>query len=591
MNKINYARFGLHLVAIGLAFSAAVCSAADDVDRTIAEATEQIKIDPRDVEAYKRRAAAFSSRDQHAEAIADLTAALDILPNDAKSLQERGFRYYRSGSIEKALTDLGEAIRLDPSNPLVFHRRSTVYWSTENYDAALADSNKAIELDQNYVDAYQNRGTIRSATKDLEGALADFNKAIELLPSARSYRGRGVYYLNEKHDSKLAMADFNKALELDPNDSSSYRARGKTRELASDFQGALADFSQAIDLSPNESELYLDRITLSQEMSKWSAVIADCTKLIELKNETAGVHFIRAGAYSKMNNYEKAEYDYDQVFKLARGVINVQALSEMAGNLHRLRTARRQPGNEATFEAKKQLKAQGLYSGSINGLQDSLAKSAIQSFQRSKDLAESGDLDEETGRRLGLTSTLIKPIDLSMSNVNGLFVLDGSSIVFGKPLGGPNGLPKVEFEGHVFKNQLTAISVIKVTDSVETRGRKASVQYTLRAVEGEFDADLQRNRIECVGNVAVKVEGEVVEQFQNGEIRKTKLSEIIFSDYRNILTSWLVAYDSSIGKTDMKSILPTLSRPLRLGTPGANLQTQPAPLLFKIEGFRLKPVQ
>jgi Flp pilus assembly protein TadD len=74
--------------------------------------TVAIQLNPKYLNAYKGRAAAFYGKGDNDKAIADLTENIRINPNDATAYHLRGFVYERIGERYKAEDDFAQAKKL-----------------------------------------------------------------------------------------------------------------------------------------------------------------------------------------------------------------------------------------------------------------------------------------------------------------------------------------------------------------------------------------------------------------------------------------------------------------------------------------------
>ena len=198
-----------------------IIEAVKDNDKTIAELTQAIKLNPNNALAYYNRAKAFVKRGDYNNAIADHTKIIELDPNDASAYFLRGISYCEKG----------------------------------DYDNGIADLNKTIELDSNHAEAYFNRGTARYLKGDYDNAITDYNKAIELDPNhAKAYYNRGTAHC-EKGDYDRAIADYTQALDLEPNDAEAYVLRGNVYYLKDNYDSAIADYTEALKLVPNYKEV------------------------------------------------------------------------------------------------------------------------------------------------------------------------------------------------------------------------------------------------------------------------------------------------------------------------------------------------
>ena len=96
-------------------------------DKVIANFTENIRLDPKDAEAYLNRGVAYLDKGEDDKAIADFTEAIRLNPKDDEAYANRGVAYLGKHEHDKAITDFTEAIRLNPKDAEAYTNRSVAY--------------------------------------------------------------------------------------------------------------------------------------------------------------------------------------------------------------------------------------------------------------------------------------------------------------------------------------------------------------------------------------------------------------------------------------------------------------------------------
>jgi tetratricopeptide (TPR) repeat protein len=189
-------------------------AAASDADRAIAEYTEAIHRDSRNVYAYYSRGNAYSEKGDTDRAIADYTAAIRLDRNHSYAHFNRGNAYSNKGDTDRAIADYTEVIRLDPGYAMAYYNRGNAYSNKGHTDRAIADYTASIRLDPKYANAYFNRGNGYGSKNDTARAIADYTEVIRLDPTyANAYLNRGLAY-DKLADFARARSDFNAMLGL-----------------------------------------------------------------------------------------------------------------------------------------------------------------------------------------------------------------------------------------------------------------------------------------------------------------------------------------------------------------------------------------
>ena len=122
---------------------------ANDPARARADATEALKLSPRDTELLIQRARASEAEDQWQKAIDDLTATLTLDPRRSDALVLRAADWRRMGRLDQAVADTDRAIMLDPENAEALLERGIERQRLGDAAGARADWQRARGLDPN----------------------------------------------------------------------------------------------------------------------------------------------------------------------------------------------------------------------------------------------------------------------------------------------------------------------------------------------------------------------------------------------------------------------------------------------------------
>ncbi len=125
-----------------------------DYDGAAAAYSEAIKLDPKNGDAFRGRAAAYRRKRAYGQAIADYSQLLRLDPHSAEVYILRGDVYDVNGDYDKAIADLNEAIRLDPKSASAHWHRGFAYEDAKKLSKAIADFTEAIRLDPNDPEGY-----------------------------------------------------------------------------------------------------------------------------------------------------------------------------------------------------------------------------------------------------------------------------------------------------------------------------------------------------------------------------------------------------------------------------------------------------
>lgn len=168
----------------------------DDKERALADYSEAIRLDPKNVDAFSNRASVYrgSSGDRAlADAIADYDAVIRLDPKHALPLYNRGFAHHTKGDYDRAIADYNDAIRLgyqDPDGPLSY--RGHAYFCKKDFVRAIADYDAALKINSRNVESLYARGLAKKKIGDAGGD-ADMAAALAMRDFvARQLAGYGV---------------------------------------------------------------------------------------------------------------------------------------------------------------------------------------------------------------------------------------------------------------------------------------------------------------------------------------------------------------------------------------------------------------
>lgn len=200
--------------------------------------TDVIRRDPKGPHAagaYEMRGRSHHRLRDTDEAIADLTESLRIESKNVSALCARGRIFFFKKRYEEAIADYTQALLLDEKSLEAYQGRGEAYFEMQDFDRAIADYTSAIAIDAGSAWSYTHRGWNyarrgwrKEGARDIAGANADFGRAL---------------------------ADFTRAIEIDPNLALVYKYRAEVYRSLADGTGqgryheaVITDTSRAIEL-------------------------------------------------------------------------------------------------------------------------------------------------------------------------------------------------------------------------------------------------------------------------------------------------------------------------------------------------------
>ncbi len=173
-----------------------------DLDRAIADFSEAIRLDPKDVWSYHNRGLAYAAKGDFDRAIADYSEAIRLDPKDVLAYKNRGGAYLYSGALPKALADFNQASELGPKNAY------TALWvdivsKRSNLPSRLADAAKQIDMTKwpaPVIRLYLGRSTFEAVLAAAEDPDAKTKKA--QVCEANLYGGELALQWGRKDEAK-----------------------------------------------------------------------------------------------------------------------------------------------------------------------------------------------------------------------------------------------------------------------------------------------------------------------------------------------------------------------------------------------------
>jgi tetratricopeptide (TPR) repeat protein len=99
-----------------------------DYDRSIADASRMIQLEPQNADHYLLRNAAYNEKGENDKAIADCDQILRFDSNSTAAYNNRGAAYYDKGEHDRAIADYNQALRLNI--PETWTTRARSLWAS-----------------------------------------------------------------------------------------------------------------------------------------------------------------------------------------------------------------------------------------------------------------------------------------------------------------------------------------------------------------------------------------------------------------------------------------------------------------------------
>jgi tetratricopeptide (TPR) repeat protein len=167
----------------------------NDLDRSLADYNEAIRIFPNVIESLDARATVHTQKGNYRAAIGDYTAALK-LKNSGYAAVNRGDTYLLVKEYDNALADYRHGSNLDPRDPTDYGRRCFARAVLGDLQPALEDCEESLRRRPNHRYTIGTRAFVRLKLGQIDEAIADYNTALrsvlpDVVGQALAQYGRG----------------------------------------------------------------------------------------------------------------------------------------------------------------------------------------------------------------------------------------------------------------------------------------------------------------------------------------------------------------------------------------------------------------
>jgi tetratricopeptide (TPR) repeat protein len=182
-----------------------------DIDERMVEERSDFSLASTAVAARHDGGFAMDDQDRFDAAIARITEEIRLNPKDASAYKRRGILWFLKKEYDRAISDDDEAIRLDPGVAQCFTNRGRARYAKKEYAKALADYDEAIRIEPTHPFSYNNRAWIRATCQDSK--YRDGTKALESATRACELADwEGAYALGTLAAACAEVGDFDAAV-------------------------------------------------------------------------------------------------------------------------------------------------------------------------------------------------------------------------------------------------------------------------------------------------------------------------------------------------------------------------------------------
>jgi Flp pilus assembly protein TadD len=326
-----------------------VYTALQKTDEARAEYERTIGIDPKMPQAYLNLGMLLLEKQENAAAVPPLRKAVELLPAQSRPRYLLGVALDRSGDRAGAEESFEALLHLDPNDIAAIDYLAWAALRQGKPDEAEKRFRRALEVQPKEAEAQRGLAHSLDAQKKPEasGAYRDY---LELAPNDSEARSRLIHLLVEQNKNDEALAELDRLDAGKQPTLESLKLRADVLVAAKKWDDSIVTLQQALALAPNDAQLHggLGRILLQKRdfaaaekelrvallldgknLAYWKdlsstfflggnypAALATLDEIAKMELPGAGVWFIRAICYDKLNQPKPALEAYQKFLEL-----------------------------------------------------------------------------------------------------------------------------------------------------------------------------------------------------------------------------------------------------------------------------------
>src|SRR6266550_348516 len=326
-----------------------VYTALKRTDEARAEYTRTIAIDSKMSEAYLNLGTLLLDKKENAAAVTPLRKAVDLLPAQSHPRYLLAVALDRSGDHAGAAESFEALIHLDPNDITALDYLGWAALREGQSGEAEARFRRALEVQPQGSEALKGLAHSLDAQKKPEAAGA-YRDYLELMPNDSESRARLIHLLVELQQNDAALAELDRLDAGKRPTLESLKLRADVQIAGKKWDDSITTVQQALVLAPNDAQLHggLGRILLQKRnfaaaekelrialrldgknLTYWKdlsstfflegnypAALATLDEIAKVEQPGAGVWFIRAICYDKLNQPKPALEAYQKFLEI-----------------------------------------------------------------------------------------------------------------------------------------------------------------------------------------------------------------------------------------------------------------------------------
>jgi len=270
---------------------------------------------PENDELWTMQGAAYAGKGEKKEALASFRKALGISPNNIRALHGAIQLEYDSAD-PAAIPLLQHLLRLHPEDLTSHAMLAVLEYQQGKCEPAVVHFEKASSIFEQQLPGLHAYATCLVRLHRPGDAANVFQEALALEPDNSHERQLLACLQLMAKKPQEAIATLSPSLSAERSEPLTLELASNAYEDAHDTQKAVEVLRQAILLDPQNVQLYLDFAALSATHQSFQVGINVVNDGINLQPKAAALRFARGVLYVQIDEYEKAQADFEEAYRL-----------------------------------------------------------------------------------------------------------------------------------------------------------------------------------------------------------------------------------------------------------------------------------
>ena len=293
-----------------------VPQATSTIEPEADQLTKEINANPKNADAYYRRAKIYVGQKKFKLASTDIGQAVQLDSLNVNYLLVQADVMFSSMMFPQAVETFKKCIALNPKNTEVFLKLAELHLYIKKYGESIQYANDALKIDKHIGKAYFIKGFVYKETGDTVRAMSSFQTCVEQEPdNYDAYMQLGILYGAKKN--KLAPQYYANALRLKPKSIETLYDRGLFYQDNNELNKAIEDYTAILQIDPNYKDAHYNLGYIHLVYLKvYDQAIKHFTDAIRCDQFFVQAWYNRGLCYESLGNIAAAAEDFKQALKI-----------------------------------------------------------------------------------------------------------------------------------------------------------------------------------------------------------------------------------------------------------------------------------